>query len=491
MIDALASIILSAESGHLPIELQPVERARILYRDRTEIGASTISSHGWRIAPGGGTPVGSAAPPGAPYIGLADRYGGNGIGLNGGSGRNAIIGAVQVKGIGRTPLVDPAAPLSHASGGAYLEECIREAIFAGIVAHDFPYGAIPTMEILDTGETEHWPAPIDPALERRVLLVRPLFIRPAHFERAVGFDLPGTFEGMRDQTRVHLIWTRAAALLGAPELVRLFDECWHRWAHQLAYGFIHRLSHGNNTSSNISIDGRLLDFGAASTVPSWANTATSHLHDPINRRFNAIAQGMRSVSYYFGANVGWEWARPNVVEAALRKCAEAFRRALVFEALRLCGLTDRISLNVITGPRRDQAFAAVAEAISSAQMDRSDLLEPLPLPQTEWPMARIWTRERPPPLDALRRLLDSLVGRGMRDECELTHRRRCVTRTALFKPHLRQHLFTLIDGDLDARLRSDPGLVQGLVEDHVRCNVLEAGPASGDAMRLRLPMAAA
>jgi hypothetical protein len=88
---------------------------------------------------------------------VADRYGGAGIGRNGGSGRNALVNGFLVKGVGRTPLVGQSTPLSHASGGAYLEECVREAIFSEVVSHDFPYGAVPALGILGTGLVQDWP----------------------------------------------------------------------------------------------------------------------------------------------------------------------------------------------------------------------------------------------------------------------------------------------------------------------------------------------
>ncbi len=44
----------------------------------------------------------------------ADRYGGDGIGCNGGSGRAAYINGYHLKGIGRTQLVVPDKPLKPA-----------------------------------------------------------------------------------------------------------------------------------------------------------------------------------------------------------------------------------------------------------------------------------------------------------------------------------------------------------------------------------------
>ena len=76
-------------------------------------------------------------------IGVADRYGGIRIGHNGGSGRAVILNGYHVKGVGRTPLVSVLTEAGHASGGAYLEECVRETIFSELIAAEYPGGAVP------------------------------------------------------------------------------------------------------------------------------------------------------------------------------------------------------------------------------------------------------------------------------------------------------------------------------------------------------------
>ncbi len=479
MFDRLVQAVLNEEVGHVPVQLEEIPSARVLYRSEGDVNALASTSHAWRLA----RPEGVAVS-GKTAAGLADRYGGSGIGRNGGSGRNAVIGQVQIKGVGRTTLVSPETPASHASGGAYLEECIREAIFSGVVAHDFPYGAVPVHEIVDTGECQWWPAPIQPAQERRVLLVRPLFVRPAHFERALGFDLPRRQQAREDHDRVAAVLERSASILGADAFVALLDSFWPKWAHQLAYGFVHRLSHGNDTSSNISVDGRLLDFGAASALPSWANTASSYFHDPVATRFDCIAQAIRSTSYYIGRHLGWHLQRPADVEGKIERCAEAFRRALVFEVLRLAGLPDPMAFDVVTGPRREAAVVAVRAAIEDAQRVRLDLLEPAPLECVDWPMAKLWEREPPDSLRLLRRFLQPLIGRALREDCQQTHARLSRTRSELFKPHLRQSIFQAIDRENDGRLGATASFVQAFVDGHVARSRREQAPAAADPMRV-------
>ena len=158
-------------------------------------------------------------------VGYADRYGGSGIGLNGGSGRAAVVNGYLVKGVGRTPLVSSLTDESHASGGAYLEESIRETIFAEIVRAEFPCSAIPVLAIIDTGLIQIFEESAGPKMERRTLLIRPSFIRPAHFERATAYFSGNPKEGQQDTLRVSQFFTQVVPLvviiIPAPFLLEL------------------------------------------------------------------------------------------------------------------------------------------------------------------------------------------------------------------------------------------------------------------------------
>jgi hypothetical protein len=421
---------------------------------------------------------------------IADRYGGVGIGRNGGSGRNAILHGLQIKGIGRTPLVSPSTEISHASGGAYLEECVREAIYAQVVAHDFPYGAVPAQAIIDTGLEQDWPAPIQPARERRVLLVRPLFVRPAHFERALGFDSGVPFEGERDHLRVKAVIGAASEAIGKAELLGLFESFWFKWAHQIAYGFVHRLPHGNNTSSNISLDGRLVDFGATSAVPNWHNTASSYLHDPFRTRFECIARTIRSVYYYLGRHLDPALSDRSALERLIERCREAFRRFTVLEVLRSCGVEDRVAVACMRGSRLELGWHAAYEAIDHHQQTNADLLEPGQYPDNAWDLRKIWSHNPARHLRALSALVKSLVAAAEVDEARQRCQRLSATRTALFKPNLRARFFDEIrEGDIH-NLGADPDFVRNFIDSNVAASLRESTVRRGS-KEVRLAMDAA
>jgi hypothetical protein len=368
--------VFRSDCGHVPVRLRSIPNARILWLNRTAIANdpafTRLSGDEYRYRQHLlNCCAYQIVPPHAPAptdgeietTGLADRYGGNGIGHNGGSGRNVFVNDYFVKGIGRTPLVSRLTPLSHASGGAYLEEAVRETIYAEVVAREFPYGAAPNLAIIDTGIDQDWPEGIVPSRERRVLIVRPTFVRPAHFERAVGFISPIVKEGALDHARVKAVFANAIRGIGEKDLVSRLFTFFQRWTHQLAYAFVHRLPHGNNTSSNIAFDGRMVDFGATSAVPSWAITATSLMPDPFSQRFDAVARAIKSLCYYFCRHVDPRLASMKRIESTIAENSALFYRLVSFETLKLCGVPMANALEVMNSKQVERVRHTVLSIV--------------------------------------------------------------------------------------------------------------------------------
>jgi protein adenylyltransferase SelO-like protein len=332
--------IISPETGHVKLPLSRLEGARVLwinpraqtedpsYRalgDRAGYERHLLETCAFTIAgAGAGT---------SDTFGIADCYGGAGIGTNGGSGRAVYVNGYHVKGVGRTPLVGLDNDASHSSGGAYLEECVRESIFAEIVNLEFPHGSVPTLAIIDTGREVIWETEHGPKRERMCLLVRPMFLRPAHIERAVRYKSGNEYGGAADAARV-----RATALAierqvgGAAAMDDLLSTCLERWAQQIAYSYVSRLSHGGVTSSNVAIDGRLVDFGAMTAVPTFGRYWVSSAVHPTGLQHKDILSTVTGISSSMAFILGdvaraKEWRTgvfPLVAEAYFRQVHEGF-----------------------------------------------------------------------------------------------------------------------------------------------------------------------
>jgi len=226
---------------------------------------------------------GAAATDGGGKRIYADRYGGTKIGAHGGSGRCGIIDGFQIKGVGVTPLVGeeyqvagvmgrpqrdrPPFHRFHSDGVVTLEEAIREAIYAEVACMEMPKGAMPIVAILGTGTRMPWGEPC-------AILVRPNFFRAAYVERAVRYRplQPGRNVHAADAKRVRDIVAvlddkRSREEFGVD--VDTIAEYVSRVSEQMAFAHVHRLSFGPYLSNNLTLNGEVLDFGAARAVENW------------------------------------------------------------------------------------------------------------------------------------------------------------------------------------------------------------------------------
>lgn len=207
----------------------------------------------------------------------ADRYGSSsGTSQHGGSGRVATVDHFQIKGVGRTPLVGAEAPWIHAHGVAPMREAVYEAIMGEIFNAELPLGSVPVIAIVDAGATlqtegEHT------SLDRRALIVRPAVLRPGHMQRAALFvpasaciELgPGT-DANRTYDVIRYVGSLSSETLAKLRLPLSLADCCKRLVTQAAYADALRLYSGGLFSSNVSLDGAVLDFGVGRAVDDWS-----------------------------------------------------------------------------------------------------------------------------------------------------------------------------------------------------------------------------
>lgn len=443
------------ESGHLPLVLRRLSRARIvwinkqyaehdpLFQEAGAVGADyeqhILSSCAFVHNGDGEYDCASFASDSV--LGMVDRYGGPGIGLNGGSGRAAIVNGYLVKGIGRTPLVSSLTPASHASGGAYLEETVRETIYAEIARAEFPCSAIPVLAIIDTGLIQVFHQAGGTKIERRTLLVRPSFIRPAHFYRAPFLSSLDERSGCADTARVEKFSGTFVAQYGPETAVATFEHLWCRWAQQLAYSFVHRLPHGSHTVSNICLDGKLLDFGAMSSVPSWANVATMLERQSFSAHERLIQGIMHSAKYYLERYLGMSGKSPEYWFGLEQAIGVHFKSAIVQETLRLCGLSRAQCQG-----QGESTYRLIRRIFDHFQVEYLDIVEGKVHPQIEWDLSKVWNDRPPEHLAALQSLLKTLVSEdewpAARAQCRLKSR----TRSAISRVELKEELFQALEG---------------------------------------------
>lgn len=208
---------------------------------------------------------------------MADQYGSRHEICNGGSARCGLNGHFQIKGIGRNPLVAENMSESHSHGKLFIDEAISEAIWGEICHKHLPYGSIRTLAIIKTN-VKHKFGYLDNAPNKHcALAVREISVRPAHFERCTFFWPEESYRYLRDNdaNRVRkavpyffkLLLTKNENASFGDAINKMID----RLACQVAASRVKGIPHGSLTSSNISVDGRFLDFGTITAVPDFGN----------------------------------------------------------------------------------------------------------------------------------------------------------------------------------------------------------------------------
>lgn len=444
----LKSTIFSQNCSHVPVRLRRLDNYRILWL--SSVGKNIDINNYSELA----CEIDEDLNLEPFYIGMADRYGGVGIGHNGGSGRNVIIDKFSVKGIGRTPLVSPSSAKSHTSGWAYLEECVREAIFSEVVGHDFPFGAIRVLCIIDTLKNHQWPVDIQPNIERRTLLARENFCRPAHFERATGFEAGNLFEGEKDTQRVAAVFSNALKFVSPLEFSQLIDDFWLRWAHQLAYGFVNRVSHGNNTPSNISLDGSLLDFGAASSVPFWGDIATSNQFESFENLLDCVEFNIRSMDYFINRYVKSKSHDESYVIQKINRLRIAFKIFVGYEALRLFGVDDIIAAEFSLLAEAEEFHRLIKVLMRGKEGVRLDMTVAHQITDEYWLAPKIWSKCSSGEFLKLQSIVKSLIKSDQLESSMIKCKIKMESRPCLYSKNMREHFFkSLLDkneGDFSA-----------------------------------------
>jgi len=208
----------------------------------------------------------------------AERYGGQGVGTNGGGSRCANYRGVQIKGIGRNPLVGSRSKF-YSYGGLNARDAVYETIYAAVLDKLLPIGVAKIHGLIFTCEDGAYNEydENDPSKEELgwgALLVRDACVRPGHF-------LPNQFfkekeakirlspDTIRTKRANQSFFTKAEDMNGIVNYLKNFlTNC----ANQFSYTKVHRITHGGIYPSNIVFDGRWIDLSNVSFITGGENT---------------------------------------------------------------------------------------------------------------------------------------------------------------------------------------------------------------------------
>lgn len=282
----------------------------------------------------------------------ADRYGGIGSSPHGGSGRCGFSAGFHGKGIGPTPLVSAGSDWHHSNGCMSLGEALREVISSEIANAELPFGAIPTVAIIDTGV--YFGRERNERGERRAIVVRPNFIRPSHFERAVfSAAAVDATSGMRtDALRTEgAITAVTSGTQSAKERAISFPgvrEMFLKIAEQTGAARAHRLWQGRFMSGNVTVDGVLADLGSFRAVPSW-RLAIGEPQERFGDDSHSLATAMNSLCFHFVKYAAQSYRVPQareLVREVLDALNSAFAETCASQFARV-GLLGKEGLSVL------------------------------------------------------------------------------------------------------------------------------------------------
>lgn len=195
----------------------------------------------------------------------ADRYGGSGIGTNGGAGRAAFLpwGNLNIKGVGLTPLavVDPD-DFQHSHGGAPMREGLVEALWGEVGSNLFTHGSTRILAVIDVDDHTQWP---DGGREKRALIIRATDqLRPAHL-------LDG-WSGARFTPELFVRMAEDQGVLvrdpsGQPDLGATMQVLVEHHAQAAAEQWRWRVVHGAIRTGNMQLTGGQLDLATMSSQP--------------------------------------------------------------------------------------------------------------------------------------------------------------------------------------------------------------------------------
>lgn len=358
-----------------PVTTRSLAHAQVLWLADGAISEADALAHAVCV-PDPDAPAGSLRE--GDMTAYADRYGGPGVGHSGGSGRCAVLNGIQVKGVGRTPLVTSKVDAFHSNGMLGFEEAMREAIWSEVAQLALPIGSVRTLALIDTGSTfQVTAADGAPEILQRFLLLRQFALRPAHYFRNVNFATPLHADtGLREdavrtslavQTLPQVYRHLFPACAGAHDTVGVLNigllEVATRFAFQNATAMVKRIFHGSLSPSNIAMDGRYIDFGTITPVATFRRRAIRPLgtdaSDEKTMLLNAVLELRFFIAKYTKLPADAKLIGQEELAAGYDS---AYKRAQQLEFLKLAGVCESTVMNF--PPEKAERFRQCAVAIT-------------------------------------------------------------------------------------------------------------------------------
>ena len=122
------------------------------------------------------------------------------------------------------------------------------------------------------------------------------------------------------------------------EIYGTFAGLAQRIARQIAFGTVHRLTHGAYSTSNMALDGALADYGATTALPAWERYTCVKRFPPFGLELEPVLRGLREIAYYIGKYGGEELAQKAQLFEIPPVFLHQYQESIAAECLRTCGI---------------------------------------------------------------------------------------------------------------------------------------------------------
>jgi len=204
---------------------------------------------------------------------VAERYGGSGIGSNGGGARCGNTEKYQLKGVGANCFASEKSDFLHSYGGLDAPSAIIETINSYIFGKILPLGTVKIHGLIWIGEEAGFDVTKN-ANCKGFIMVRDKSLRPAHLMRTIGFVPRNEYESIviNDVARLRKINKLLAKSLGGhTQFIALLGRFLKNHANQFGFARAARLMNGVISPSNCTMDGRWIDLNSCSLVGGGIN----------------------------------------------------------------------------------------------------------------------------------------------------------------------------------------------------------------------------
>lgn len=305
-----------------------------------------------------------------------ERYGGSGLGGNGGGARTANISGAQVKGIGANILVGEGVPPHHGYGGLDIYSAVVEIILTHLLNRITPCGAINNKGLI---LIDRHAGSYDGKECWAVLLVREIPLRPGHFLHA-GYFKPKSSAGWiykSEESRIRTIYRDIDKAVGSTNFVIYLGKFLAAAANQFAFARMNRLLHGGLSESNMSMDGKWLDVPLAGFVPAGSNW--SQQSDVYFEAYEAL-EFIRQCTYNYTKYTRKQLNPQPLYKYYIEQLDECKRLHCTFllgmDSIQMEAIFDHEEISKLCKSFEDIIISRKTEAIKSyAQLDDHDPLD--------------------------------------------------------------------------------------------------------------------